>query len=195
MKKALAAVAVALAFAAAAPAQAISFVSASGNGNTIDTSASTSSLLAIDVGFLNANPIEVTFALEAADINSGSFAFNSVVSNLSGTLINSLSVWLNTGAFTVLGSVTPTFGTLSGNLGGSSARVLTFAPGEPNELSIGNPFSQPAATDWRIGGFIGFQPGDQFTLRMATPVPEPGTVALMMAGLLGIAAIARRRRS
>lgn len=195
MKKALAAVAAAFALTIVTPAQAISFVSASGNGNTVDTSFSTPSMLSVDVDFFNANLVEVTFALEAADIDSGSFAFNSIVKNMSGTLINTLNVWLSTGAFTVLGSVTPTFGTLAGNIGGSSGRVLTFAPGEPNELYIGNPLATPMLIDWRIGGFIGFEAGDQFTLRMATPVPEPGSLALMMAGLLGVATMARRRRA
>jgi len=68
---------------AASGAQAVTLSSVTDNGNVASTAFSTSTLIAVDVGFNSLAPVEVIFALEAADVGA-SVAFNSILSELTG---------------------------------------------------------------------------------------------------------------
>jgi hypothetical protein len=171
------------------PAQAVSLGTSTLNGNAIDTSFSTSSLLAIDLSFINALPVGLSFTIDAEDINAGGIDFNAIVREVSGSGIGSLRV-TTSGAPISLNVGTVRASTVEGDL--LSENFFVGAP--VAEFYLGNPLFEVGPTDWRIG-FAGLSAGDSFTLDLAiTPsVPEPSEWMMMLGGLGMIVLSASRR--
>lgn len=187
MKHLLAATAVALSITSTG-AIAISTPTTTTNGNVVDTSFSTSTLLAVDVGFASTASIAATFMLDAADVG-GSIGFNSILSEISGGAFQALSLRLSSGASFVLGSLTAIDGstptaTLDSN--GMAAMVTPLA--SINEIYLGDPLLS-GGSDWMIQ-FAQLNAGDAVTLTI-TPVPEPSALILLACGL-GVLSIGRR---
>lgn len=132
----------------------------------------------------------VTFRDEAAPTMS----FSALINNQSGYNFDGLNVRLTGGAVfqSPSGSVTPTFGTLAGTVVTPAQVVMSLSVGEPYALSFGNPLGEVGASDWMID-FSAVESGATFGLSV-TAVPEPGTYAMLLAGLGLIGTMVRRRR-
>jgi hypothetical protein len=172
------------------PAQAITLGTSTLNGNAVDTSFSTSSLLTIDLTFINALPVGLSFTIDADDIIAGGIDFNAIVREVSGSGIGSLSVTTG-GAPISLNVGTTRAATVTGDLLSDNF----FAGAPVAEFYLGNPFFDDGLIDWRIG-FAGLSAGDRFTLDLAiTPsVPEPREWMMMLGGLGMILLSAIRQR-
>ena len=132
----------------------------------------------------------VTFRDEAAPTMS----FSALINNQSGYNFDGLNMRLTGGAVfqSPSGSVTPTFGTLAGTVVTPTQVVMSLSVGEPYALSFGNPLGEVGASDWMID-FSAVESGATFGLSV-TAVPEPGTYAMLLAGLGLIGTMVRRRR-
>ena len=90
-----------------------------------------------------------------------------------------------------------TIGTVTRQFGGNTqigvvGRTATFSFNTPEflDVEVGNPLGTTAgAIDWTL---TGVRAGDRVNLRVSV-VPEPGSYALMLAGLAALGFIARRR--
>jgi hypothetical protein len=132
----------------------------------------------------------VTFRDEAAP----SMSFSALINNFTGYNFEGLNVRLTGGAVfqSPSGSVIPTFGTLAGTVVTPTQVAMSFSPGEPYALSFGNPLGEVGASDWMID-FSAVESGATFGLSV-TAVPEPGTYAMLLAGLGLIGTMVRRRQ-
>lgn len=188
IKQALAAAA--LAAAAALPAQAITFEGALTQGATTVTDYSGVGLLSFDIDFANALPVQMEFRVDADDLLQP-IALNAILRNFTGSGIDGYTLALDKGGFGVVGTVIRQFGGSTAiDVAGSTA-TLRFSTPEFLDVEIGNALgSTPGAADWTLAGL---QAGDRLTLTVSV-VPEPGTVALWLAGLAGVGFVVRRRR-
>jgi hypothetical protein len=132
----------------------------------------------------------VTFRDELAP----SMSFNALINNFSGYNFDGLTVRLTGGAVFQApnGSVTPIFGTLGSTVTTSTQVAMSFLAGEPFGLNFGNPLGDVGASDWMID-FSAVESGATFGVSV-TAVPEPGTYAMLLAGLGLIGTMVRRRR-
>jgi hypothetical protein len=132
----------------------------------------------------------VTFRDEAAP----SMSFSALINNFTGYNFEGLNVRLTGGAVfqSPSGSVIPTFGTLAGTVVTPTQVAMSFSSGEPYALSFGNPLGEVGASDWMID-FSAVESGATFGLSV-TAVPEPGTYAMLLAGLGLIGTMVRRRQ-
>lgn len=162
--------------------------------------------LGIDAGLNNNGPMSFAFIRTA---NSAQiYDFSSVLENLSGRLWGAVTYSLVGGATFLpvagtpsgFGSVTADFGTIAGfavtpALGPTSARVSFGTQGEPFGLEFGNPLVVAGLFDWQIS-LANVAIGDTFTVEIqTTPIPVPGGLVLLLSGMAGFAAFARRNRS
>jgi hypothetical protein len=149
-------------------------------------------LLSFDIDFANFVPAVLDYRIDDGDLGMP-ITFNALVRNLTGQGLETLRFTLSQGSFSTVGSVSRQFGG-SADIGGPGASVLvSFTPPEFLDLEIGNVFgSTPGALDWRIDN-LAFNAGDRFSITVA--IPEPGTYALMLAGLGLVGWLARRRRA
>ena len=172
-------------------AQALTLVSSALNGNQIDTAFSTPGLAAVDIGFLAPGSIALQFEVDADDIARGSARFNSIVDNLSGVGFGLLQLSMDRGTLTAGGAESN-----DGAVGFASiaARSVTFefTPPMTTQAYLGDALLTGSSADWTLG-FDTLAAGDRFTLTVTAAVPEPGTWALMVLGLAGVAAGVRRR--
>jgi hypothetical protein len=177
---------------AAGPAHAVTLVSATTAGASTVTDFSGDGLLAFDLDLRDDAPVTLTFSLSAMDLG-GTIEFNSVVRNLTGWVQGLQTLRFELSPLTVAsaGTVTRFFGGTTQSVGGTGAVALVFTPTEYFDIEIGNAFgTTPGAANWSLSA-AGLNPGDTFTVTAV--VPEPTTVALMLLGLAGIGAAARRR--
>ncbi len=182
---------------AAAPAVAVeytgaSFANPSPSNSVLSFGAGAAQSFDVNFGVLTRVTLAfVTFRDEPLP----SMSFNALVNNLTGFNFDGLTVQLTGGAVfqTPYGTVTPTFGTISG-IGITPTLVTTnLSAGEGYALNFGNPLGQPGQSDWTID-FSNVQSGSTFGVTIAA-VPEPETWGLMLAGLGLMGAMVRRRAS
>ena len=173
-----------------APAQAITLHSTHTQGGTIVTDYASSGLVSFDVDFANRGPAVLTYLLDAADFGMP-LSFNAVLRNFTGSGIDGYTVQLGKGGFATIGSVTRQFGgDASASAVGGLARV-SFATPEFLDVELGNALaSTPGASDWQLNGL---QAGDLLTVTV-TAVPEPGTLAMWLAGILSMGFVTTRPR-
>ena len=187
------AVAVAIAFTAAlaVPAHAVTFEGASTQGATTVVDYSTIGLMSFDIDFANTAPAVLSFRIEPGDVAGGQpFTLNAILRNFAGSGFGGYQLAFDTGAFATIGTVTRPFGgsTQIGVVG--STATFSFGTPEFLDVEVGNALGTTAgAIDWRLAGV---QAGDRINLNVSV-VPEPGSVALMFAGLAALGFTARRR--
>ncbi len=179
----------ALAAACCAPASAITFEGAVTQGGTVVANFSGPGQLSFDIDFANLAPAVLRFRVDAGDLASP-IALDAVLRNLTGNGLSAYSFLLDRGSFASIGSVTRQFGGTASVVASGPAATIGFDTLEFLDVEIGDALGSTAgATDWTLGGLA---VGDRFSLTV-TAVPEPGTYALLLAGLAGVGLMARRR--
>jgi len=178
---------------AAQPSHALTVSSSNDNGNIVNTAFVGGLQAGVDFGFFNTLGASVTFLLEQGDVDAGSVLFSSIISALpAGAVLDQVTLSLDAGTsfFVVGGATTLDGGAPSVSVFGNGV-LLSLAPAS-SEIYLGNSLGL-GATNWTIQlGSLGV--GGKFTLTV-TPVPEPETYALMLAGLGLVGTIVRRRRA
>jgi len=181
-------VSLAAALATAGAAQAATFDGATGAATV--TSYSDASTLAFDIDFTSLGAVTLNFTVEASDLTGG-LSFNSLVRNLTGLGFSGLTFTLSGATFSAPGTLaTDGFQAITGQGFDGHQLWATFAPALTTEFHVGAPLG--SGTDWAIS-LAGAQVGDTFTITAA--VPEPGAVAMLLAGFGVVGAMARRRRN
>lgn len=159
------------------------------SGNAV-TDYSGAGLAAFDLDLTTFGATEIEFLVEEADLLAPSLALNALVRNLSGAALSRLTFTLHGASFGAPGSVAASFGSIGAVERSSHAVAIAFATPEFAEFQFGNPFGLAGAADWGLAG-ADLRAGDRFALRAT--VPEPSTVALMLASL-AMFAFAKRQR-
>ena len=129
------------------------------------------------------------FRIEEGDLLQP-IVLNAVLRNFTGSGIDGYTLGMDRGSFGVIGTVTRQFGgsTEIGVVGNTA--TFSFNTPEFLDIEIGNPLTTTVgAIDWTL---VGLQAGDRINLSVGV-VPEPGTYALMLAGLAAVGFIARRQ--
>ena len=181
----------ALAAACAAPAGAMTFEGSTSQGATVVTDYAANGLVSFDIDFANFAGASVEYRVDDVDMGAA-LSFNAVLRNFTNLGFGGFTLALSQGSFATAGSVTRQFGgTALVNVAGGIA-TLSFNTPEFLDVELGNALgTTPAASDWTI---TGLQSGDRFSITVS-PVPEPGSMALLLAGLGCVGFIARRRRA
>jgi hypothetical protein len=177
---------------AATPAQALTFEGAVTQGATAATDYSAIGLLSFDLDLANGSPAVLSWRIDDDDLLAP-IAFNAVIRNYTGTGLQGLVLTLDRGTFGSVGSVTRQFGGATLVSGSGATRTITFTPEDYLDVELGNALGGTGKTDWTLAQ-AGFQVGDRFSLTVSA-VPEPSHYALLLAGLVAVGAVARRRRS
>ena len=181
-------VSLAAALATAGAAQAATFEGATGAAHV--TSYSDASNLWFDIDFTSAGAVTLNFTVEAADL-SGGLNFNSLVRNLSGLGFDQLVFSLSGATFSTPGTLaTDGFQAITSQGWNAQQLWATFSPALTTEFHVGAPLG--TGTDWTLS-LAGAQVGDTFAITAA--VPEPGAIAMLLAGFGVMGAMARRRRN
>ncbi len=176
---------------AAGSAHAISFEGYTAGAGTVVDAYSDIGLVSFDIDFANFTPAVLDFRIDDEDLLAP-ITFNAVIRNYTGSGIDALRFTLSSGSFSTVGTVTRSFGGDTVVGGDAQSVLLSFTPAEFLDLEVGNVFgSTPGALDWKMGN-EGFAVGERFSITVA--IPEPGTYALMLAGLGLVGLLARRRR-
>lgn len=173
-----------------AQASAITLEGAITQGGTVVTDFSGTSLVSFDIDFANFAPVQIEYRVESGDMLAP-ISLSAVLRNFTGSGFSGFQLSLDRGVFQSAGTVTPQFGgTALVELSGNTA-TISFSALEFLDTEIGNAFgTTPGATDWVLGNLMA---EDRFTLTV-TAVPEPGTYAMLLAGLGLMGFMARRRQ-
>ena len=171
------------------PALAVTFEGAVTQGGTVVTPYVDTGLISFDIDFANALPTTMTFIIDEQDLMPG-VALNAMLRNFTGSGLAGYAFTLDKGAFGTVGSVIRGFGggTTISTTGGSA--TLRFDSPEYLDVEVGNALGVTAgASDWAL---TGLHAGDRLEL-VVSVVPEPGSVAMLLAGLLAVGSLVRRR--
>jgi len=182
----------ALALFGAAQAQAVTFEGSVTQGATVVADYAANGLISFDIDFASFAPATVTYRIDDGDLAAGTVSLNAILRNLvAGVGFDAYTVALGSGSFASAGSVTRQFGGSTQLSVAPQLATIGFTPAEYLDIELGNALgTTPGAQDWLLGGLA---VGDRISLTV-TPVPEPGAVALMLAGLGVIGFVARRRK-
>ncbi|MEY4561591.1 MAG: hypothetical protein RLZZ618_868 [Pseudomonadota bacterium] len=181
-----------LSMAFSAPAHAIQFNGTTTAGASVGTDYSETGLISFDLDLADLQSFRFDYTLTAGDLFSP-LSFNGILRNYTGTGLNDLSLTLGNGSFAFAGTVDRSFGGSSVvSLNGANAQVHFSSP-EYLDTTLGNPLAQSGFVNWTIDT-AGLRAGDALSVTVATPVPEPGTLAMMLAGMGLLGWSARRAR-
>lgn len=181
---------------AAAPAMAVSLTASNLNGNTF-TDYSADGLLALDVDAYNSQPLTFKLNFSSAEIAAGSVDFNAVINNFLADGIPALRLDFGLAPVTA-GSANSAFNTTASGVfnvsqdGGAYILRNLAVPFEHYGALVGNPYGNAGKLDWRINTAALSADADYaFSIQA---VPEPGSLALLCAGLGVLGVTARRRK-
>ena len=175
-----------------APAHAVVFNGSTTYGASVGADYSEAGLISFDLDLADLQSFRFDYRLTAADL-LGPLNFNGIIRNYTGTGLTDLSLTLGNGSFASAGTVDRSFGGSSVvSLNGANALVHFSSP-EFLDTTLGNPLAQSGLVNWTIDT-AGLRLNDSLTVTIATPVPEPGTLAMMLAGMGLLAWSARRVR-
>jgi hypothetical protein len=181
---------------AAPAAHAVEYVGSSfampATGNSV-VSFGSGDAQSFDINFGTMTRVTLVFVTFRDEI-APTMSFSSIINNFTGYNFEGMTVRLTGGAMFQApnGSVTPTFGTLASTVVTPTQVSMGFSSGEGFALNFGNPLMASGASDWMID-FSAVESGAAFGVSV-TAVPEPGTYAMLLAGLGLIGTMVRRRR-
>lgn len=195
IRNAMAALLGALALAQAGTASAASLHSVAADAANQVTDYSQAGLVSFDLDWHQLSHTGLQFTVDAADVHNGSLAFNALVRNLSGLGLEQVYVSFQGAALSpAQGSVgTDGFSEVAAHSASQQVIWAQFAPALGTEFYLGNPLATTTALNWTLD-LSGLQAGQQFSV-LVSAVPEPGTYALVLAGLAAVGLVAARRRA
>ncbi len=162
--------------------------SLAGNGLT---DFSTDGLLSFDVDLNNFGPVSLQIDLSAADLSSGTIAWNSIFANLTSSNLGAYSISVSGAAISFVGDLTDTFQNALGAVTTPTSAYVSFpGVGEAAGFELGNPLGF-TSNDWQLGGFT----GSSITVYLqGVAVPEPSLAALLALGaVLGVIRLRQSR--
>jgi hypothetical protein len=183
--------ALAAAAALALPAHAARFTGVATDGPVVAEDYSDDGLISFDLDFLSMTTATLSYHIGEADLGGMGVSFNAVLRNLAGMGFSGYKLSLNTGSFDPIGTVTRQFGGEATVSFGDTMATVHFDTPEFLDVEVGDPLSSGLnQVDWAISGL---NAGDRLSITVSA-VPEPGTYAMLLAGLGVVTLLARRRR-